>query len=64
MSTVYCMAIAAMLLILGGAAGAVILGLCYVSSRADEQQEKDDPQGNHERQAAVRIEKERPITAL
>ncbi len=40
MSTVYCMVIAAMLLILGGAAGAVILGLCYVSSRADEQQEK------------------------
>lgn len=38
MSTVYCMAIAAMILILGGAAGAVILGLCYVSSRSDEQQ--------------------------
>jgi hypothetical protein len=32
------MAIAAMILILGGAAGAVILGLCYVSSRSDEQQ--------------------------
>ena len=34
MSTVYCMVIAAMLLILGGAAGAVILGLCMVGALA------------------------------
>lgn len=40
MSTVYCMAVATMFLILGGIAGAIILGLCYVSSRADDMQEK------------------------